>query len=99
MCVPTVETHRYREDLLRLLQGALPSRQYEVLVLLYGLENGVEHTYAEVAVMLQCSVATVKVRRADALRLLQPRLDIRDLLRATLPTARTLAAVHPTSHD
>lgn len=93
-----VEQDHARRDLLDLLSGHLPPTQFNVVVLLFGLDGGGFRSYAEVALALHITVATVKGRRIDALRTLARVEGLKDFLRSLVPHEQTAGRVHTVSN-
>ena len=92
-----VMTSIARTDLLHVLARYLPPHQFETIVLLFGLTNAGEHSYAEAAEVLGVSVNAIRLRRIAAGRRLALVPDVVDLLRASLPHERKWGRIHMVS--
>lgn len=98
--IPNPDRGLYRRDLRALLHQALSDPVcYQVLALLYGLEDGIERTCLDTATILGLPVATVRDRHRTALELLRDREDLRDLLRAAITHRRVYGIIHPVSPE
>ena len=86
-----------RTDLLHILARYLPPHQFATIILLFGLTDAGEHSYAEAAEMLGVSVNTIRLRRIAAGRRLALAPDVADLLRASIPHERQWGRVHTVS--
>ena len=88
------ERPRVLAELLAGLARIMPPAQFDVLCRLFGFRPAGEQTYAEAAHDLRVSVATIKLRRRQAVQALRGHPELVELVQATVAHDRKWGQIH-----
>ena len=93
------EATERRDYLLHTLQSHLTTDEYCVVVLLFGLDDGDERSYAEAGALLTLTVPEVRDTRNAALAKLSAIPELRRVLREAISRKRTIGVIHQIHGD